>query len=227
MVLREEQHQDLKRVLLEERKRISREIHDSVAQNLSYLIMGLGGLQMSLKSETEVAVLEKKVAELTEVAQEACARLRQCLAELRLPCVFKDSLSVCIQEACADFTRTSGLPVQIHVTVVEEELDYRLKHEVMRIVQEALQNVYKHAGASHVTVECIKQGEHLKIRIVDDGIGFEVENVKQGGYGGKGLGLQIMEERTQALGGYFKIISKPGQGTEVFATIPVHFEKEG
>lgn len=227
MPYRAQVDETIREAVLEECRRISREIHDSIAQSLSYLIIGLGELQLSVKGQAEPGLLEEKVAELTAVAQDSYARLRRYLGELRLPAVCRDPLGLCLQEACEEFARISGVPVTMQVDVVEEELEQPLKHEVLRIVQEALQNIYKHAQASRVTVECSGQGEGLKVRIADDGRGFMLEQVRQDGSKDKSLGLIIMAERARSLGGTLQISSKPSQGTTIEVLIPLGQVRRG
>ncbi|RPJ60942.1 MAG: sensor histidine kinase [Acidobacteria bacterium] len=200
----------------EERRRISRELHDQVGQMLTGLRMELRNLERcrdAPKEEFDACAEDTK-----RVIDETLQCVRDLAMGLR-PSMLDDlGLAPALEWQVRDFTRRSGIPVSLKMD--EETLDLSDEQNtcVYRVVQEALTNCARHASASKVAVHVIRNARLLDVVIGDDGKGFERSN-------GRGLGLLGMEERARELGGSMSIMSQPGRGTIVSLQIPL--EKPG
>jgi two-component system nitrate/nitrite sensor histidine kinase NarX len=196
--------------LLEERNAIARELHDSLAQSLSYLKIQVSRLQ-TLADGTDFAPESRAIiAELREVLNSAYRQLRELIATFRLQMEhlrLEDNL----REAIREFGRRGNLTIQLDLAGWHSALDAHEQLQVMHIVREALNNAVKHARASQIMVRLreMPHGE-VMIEVADNGIGlpepFERDNH---------FGLHIMRERADHLGGMLSLHSRPGDGLQV------------
>jgi two-component system nitrate/nitrite sensor histidine kinase NarX len=196
--------------LLEERNAIARELHDSLAQSLSYLKIQVSRLQ-TLADGTDFAPESRAIiAELREVLNSAYRQLRELIATFRLQMEhlrLEDNL----REAIREFGRRGNLTIQLDLAGWHSALDAHEQLQVMHIVREALNNAVKHARASQIVVRLreMPHGE-VMIEVADNGIGlpepFERDNH---------FGLHIMRERADHLGGMLSLHSRPGDGLQV------------
>jgi PAS domain S-box-containing protein len=198
----------------QEKSRIARELHDELAQSLTALKMDTIWLRDHVRSDDAVA--QEKVAQMLALLDASVAAVRRIAADLR-PLVLDDlGLVPAIEWLAQSFTQRSGVPCDLDV---DESLELQEPYAsgVFRIVQESLANVAKHARASHVHVELRPKGEHLLLRVEDDGIGFRLGAPRRP----QSLGLTGLRERAQLLRGEVRVDSSPGGGTRVEARIPL------
>ncbi len=216
----------------EERRRVSHELHDGPVQQLLFLCRKLDALA-ELGEATEGGSKEgsaafpaggssvelswrEGLAQLRAVAEETAVELRRVSQGLR-PSILDDlGLLTSLKRLLNDFRQHSGISYSLRISGDEVRLDEEVELALYRIAQEALANVGKHAGASHVVVD-IRFGEQIEFKVVDDGKGFHVPISL---IGDRTLGLAGMAERARLVGGELNILSAPGRGTEVGASLP-------
>lgn len=225
-VLRQQQAklEDLTAQLLtaqdDERRRIARELHDDHVQRLAALALDLHQLARSpLKS------VESAKAVITQFAQsvEGLTReLQQVTHQLHPSTLNHLGLEATLHDHVEEFARRTGLQTDVQVHEVPAQLPEVHALCLFRVLQECLQNVRKHAHASRVLVRLIGTGRGVGLCVHDDGRGFDAAQDESGGQ--RGLGLISLEERLQALNGTFRLRTKPGDGTEVHAWLPLEPE---
>jgi len=196
--------------LLEERNAIARELHDSLAQALSYLKIQIGRLQILLDETESVSGIRSIVAELREGLNNAYRQLRELIGTFRLKMDhlrLEDSLAEMVRE----FGRRGQLPVDLDCIGWQCALDPNEQIHVMQIVREALNNAVRHARASRISVRlrCPSDGEAV-IDISDDGIGLPADPERENHFG-----LNIMRERAHRLGGILDLQSPSAGGLRV------------
>lgn len=205
---------------LAERERIAAEMHDGLAQTLGYL---------NLKADQALNSLDKQAAEATRAQlelmqpaiQNAYQTVRNALAGLRDDGLtaggFRDQLKMSV----SDFEEKSSVPAELAlVDDTVEKLSPEGKIQLVRVAQEGLTNVRKHAEASQVKVSLAREGKMATLTIEDDGCGFEPAHPKDDG--AAHLGLKIMRGRVERVGGSLTIQSQAGGGTRVIARVPLN-----
>lgn len=196
--------------VLQERSRLAREIHDGLAQHLAFLKMRVAWLQRASSS-----IETKHLKEVESVLATALAEARQAITTLRA-----DSAATTTAEALAgyaeEFGRASGLDVNLLRDDHLPELGPKVRVELLRIVQESLNNVRKHSGATKVDVTMEVSRGNFVITIRDNGKGFDPSTTPDGHFG-----VAIMRERAESVGGTFRVASVPGRGTQVDVSVPV------
>ncbi len=200
--------------VLEERQRIARELHDSVAQTLGWLGLKLEMLADDMDHHVP-SHLRNDVMTMQQVVREAVYDVRESILALRQDP--RQRLVPAVGAWIADFRRRTGLDVEFRVTDKDIPIPPIVEVEVFRIMQEALTNVRKHAHASHVRVEFHIQRDGIDLTVKDDGRGFVPEAL----HASDRFGLRIMRERAESLGGSFEIFSRPGQGTLIHVHLPL------
>jgi signal transduction histidine kinase len=197
----------------EERKRISRELHDETGQALMVIRLYLGMLDGTVKSDEAKA----KIGELLGVVDRTIEGIRRIIGRLS-PLVLQElGMISAIRKEAKDLTKAAG--VRAHVEIPENfaRLDPVIETAIYRVVQESLHNVAKHAQAQNVEIHLERKGETLKLRIEDDGVGIRaVANPARPTFG-----LAGMQERVSTLGGQMKVTSRPGEGTRISITVPI------
>lgn len=199
----------------DERKRVSRELHDDTAQILFAQILQLG----ALKAFDDPAV-RKTAAALEQQTVEALEGVRRLALELRPPALDDLGLNEALGELCQRFRDTTDLTIELSVRGIRSRLPPETELALYRIAQEAMVNAAKHAKATHIRVELDRGPTDVSLSIRDNGIGFDVDRLGSRDERGLGLGLFGMEERATLLGGTFRVWSQPGSGTDVLAFIP-------
>jgi len=198
---------------IEERTRLARDLHDSVTQTLFGLTLTTEAAARALgQGQLELARIQ--IRDVQETARQALAELRLLVFELRPARLAQEGLTASLQARLEAVEARAGLTTDFVVEgddrlpqIVEVELDW--------IAQEALNNALKHAHAQHISVQLFLLGSPATLTIADDGIGFSPGASHAGG-----LGLRGMAERAARLGGQLTIVSQPGEGTRVQATVP-------
>ena len=178
--------------ILEERRRIARELHDGVAQELAYIVAESSG-------------------SLAAAAERALDESRRAIAALTRP--VDEPLEVALVQAAEEVAGRVGVQLRIDVGK-GAEVSPDEREALIRIVREAITNAGRHGGAENVSVE-LSNGNGTLLRIADDGTGFDTRHTRVGGFG-----LVSMRERTEALGGRFKLSSDAGEGTRIEVHLP-------
>ncbi|MGV6826633.1 MAG: ATP-binding protein [bacterium] len=199
--------------IIEERNSLAHELHDSLAQTLAGLRFQGSMLEDSLKQQLTDETASKDLTRLRSGIDEAHTELRALLTSFRAP-VDQRGLVRALERMLERYGSETGIASYFQPECQPENLDPSEETQMLRIVQEALANVRKHAEAHTVRVllSCRADGA-LMLLIEDDGLGFEEGNRR--GHPGEHIGLSIMEERAQRLGGELKVESEPGEGTRV------------
>jgi signal transduction histidine kinase len=204
---------------VQERERIAREIHDSLAQAVGFLHLRLKTLEDRLGRGSQPPSLAE-LADMRTIAKKAYEDVRQSIFGLRTVASKERGLIPILTEYLRDFSQQSGVQAEfrdgnLQATRFSPEAEVQL----VRVIQEALANVRKHARAHRAWVQFTLDGDMGCVTIADDGIGFRVESMT--GNNGKRFGLRTMRERAEGLGGSLEILSTPGRGTQVVARIPL------
>lgn len=214
----------------EERKRISRDLHDDLCQRLSGMKFQAEALEDDLPPTARRAA--RALRDFRGELERSIGEVRRVSSDLR-PSVLDDfGLVTALRILCKDFEKRHGTPTGFQV---EEGSfagrDPHLEIALYRIAQEALTNVARHAGASSVTLILLREGESLRLAVKDDGKGFDPQDAARVRGPGHGLGLISMRERSELLGGTFSVVSARDRGTTVEVHIPfqesiIHEESE-
>jgi signal transduction histidine kinase len=197
----------------EERRTISRELHDEVGQTLGALLVDLGQLSKLVPSQD--SLLQGQIVRIKSVAETAVKSIRDMALLLRPPMLDDLGLIAALEWQGREISRRGDMEVDIHSEGVAEHLGNEIKICVYRLVQEALNNAATHSGAQRAPVTVVQSGRNIRVEVVDDGNGFAADRVR-------GMGILGMEERVKRLGGTFAIQSEPGKGTSVRAELPLN-----
>jgi two-component system sensor histidine kinase UhpB len=199
----------------EESRRIARELHDEAGQMTTSIHLALAEIGSELP-EGDRGRLET-VHGLLDALEE---RLRRLSHELR-PTILDDlGLRPALEFLTEGFAARTGIASSVEGST-KGRLEPLVETAVYRIVQEALTNIARHAGATHASIRISRQPKTLRCSIRDDGVGMPINRITHGGSGRRGLGLLGIRERLDALGGKFELRSRPGGGTEVFVKVPI------
>lgn len=197
----------------EERRNLSRELHDEVGQAMSAMLVELGRVEAATDKEGRI----ESLASVRHMAERTVGMVRN-MALLLRPSMLDDlGLVAALRWQAREVTRRSGLRVKMVADEITEDLPDAHRTCIYRVVQEALNNCAKHSGAMEVRVVVQRDGDGLSVIVQDDGVGFDPEREK-------GMGLLGMEERVTHLSGRFATESKPGEGTVLRVHIPLPAE---
>jgi len=202
--------------IIEERRRIAREIHDGVAQSLSYLNLKTKSVSDLLTSKDTVQALTE-LNEIREVVQDTYEDIRESIDQLSTE-IRSISILTALGNYVQEFSSNNGIPVEFNVSKPFAQLSPVVELQLLRIAQEALTNVRRHAMASGVELTLNNSGDEVEMIVKDDGKGFKLEELEK--YTPGYHGLNIIKERAEGLGGNFLITTAPGQGTEVKINLP-------
>jgi signal transduction histidine kinase len=197
----------------EERRLISRELHDEVGQALTGVLVEMANLSNLIRNREEAA-LSKKVDEIKRLLEESIGVVRN-MALLLRPSMLDDlGLVPALQWQAREASKRNGLWVMVAAEEVSDELTEDHKTCIYRIVQEALHNIVQHANARNVRITVTQETDRLLLSIQDDGRGFNPPQER-------GMGLIGMEERVSALGGRLVVESASGEGTLLRVALPL------
>jgi signal transduction histidine kinase len=193
----------------DERERLAADLHDSIGGTLAGVVMGLSALQRSMPN----AATREKLADLTRALDRGLAEIRTFSFGLQFPwCEPGGSLEIAIAQFATGFGRRAGLKVSVEVAPLCGALGEGAALALVRVLQEALLNVHRHAMASSVTVSLARYGQAAKLTVQDDGRGMDLRE-------GVGVGLVAMRDRIRRFGGVLQIESGRA-GTTISASVP-------
>lgn len=203
----------------DERRKISRELHDVIAQTLTGISIRLASLNGTGRARNK-RDLDRDIAATQRVVERAVRVVHQFARDLR-PAVLDDlGLIPALHSFMKSFTSRTGIRTYLTAAALAERLDVNRRTILFRVAQEALTNVARHAGASRVDVDIRKLPGWVHMKISDDGRSFDVQRVMHS-QKTKHLGLLGMRERLEMVGGHFDVESAPGKGTTIEAQIPL------
>jgi PAS domain S-box-containing protein len=207
----------LQSVREDEQKRIAREVHDELGQQITGLKMDISWIWKKLATVKGAEIVEERIRETSSLLDSTVKTIRKIASELR-PSVLDDlGVIAALEWQAKEFERRSGIPVTFNTPITQLELEPHVATGIFRLYQEALTNVARHSQATQVNTELSLTKGLATLTITDNGIGFDVN--ESGGR--KTLGLLGMKERALMMSGRLQIKSKPGKGTTVIITIPI------
>jgi signal transduction histidine kinase len=219
-VMQEQLRQLSRQILLaqeEERKEISRELHDVIAQTLTGINVRLAALKKEAALNTQS--LDRNIARTQRLVEKSVDIVHRFARELR-PAVLDDlGLIPALHSFVKTFSKRTHLHVELKAFAGVEQLDIAKRTVLYRVAQESLNNVSRHAKASRVEVSILKQADGIAMHIKDNGKSFQMERVLNA-KGRQRLGLLGMRERVEMVGGTFCVEAAPGQGTTIQVEIP-------
>lgn len=202
----------LLRVQEEERRRISRELHDETGQGLMVIRLYLGMLEAGIRTQGA----QVKIRETLDVVDRTIDGLRRMLARLS-PLVLQElGLIAAIRKEAKDLTKNTGIKARVDVAEDIGRLGADLETAIYRVVQEALHNVAKHSQAKSVWVQMTREDGSVRLLVEDDGVGFVPKTHSRG----KSFGLAGMRERVGTVGGSLRLRSSKGRGTRIEVSVP-------
>ena len=201
-------------ILKQERTRLSRELHDSVSQQLFAAMMILSGLNEQAQKGVIADPFAKQLSTVTEVINTAQSEMRALLLHLRPIELAGKSLRQGIEQLLRELE--TKINIKLTWDIEDVVLQESVENHLFRIMQELLSNTLRHAKASELEVYLHKINSIVTLQVIDDGIGFDVSQEKSASYG-----LKTMRERITAMGGEVKIVSLKGQGTSVEIKVPI------
>jgi len=203
----------LLKVQEEERKRISRELHDETGQALMVIRLYLGMLETAITGRTA----RGKVKETLEVVDRTIEGIRRIIARLS-PLVLQElGLIAAIRKEAKDLARNTGVKARVVMPDSVGRMLPDIEAAIYRVVQEALHNVAKHAKAANVNILVTRESGVVRVLVEDDGIGFSTRSSSSRGHS---FGLAGIKERIAALGGTVRVHSSKGRGTRLEVTVP-------
>jgi two-component system sensor histidine kinase UhpB len=195
----------------EERKRISRELHDGPLQDIAALVLKIEFMRMqsagSERTALELRELQQQVAQLGDKIRLISRNLHPSTLELL-------GLAGALHALCSEFQQ-QGLHVRLHMPEESPRLDEQSRLSLFRIVQEALRNVMRHAGCDSADVQLHQRERNIVLTITDGGLGFDLKRKRSG------LGLISMKERVSLMQGTLDLQSAPGHGTQIRVIVPI------
>jgi two-component system nitrate/nitrite sensor histidine kinase NarX len=203
------------KAILQERIRLAREIHDGLAQTLGFLKLKVSQLRAYLE-QGEIERASQTTQLLHEAISDAYIEARHAIDQLRIS-IYDAPLAELLQETLDEFRESSGIPCEYTVEPTDLRLPVEINAQLVRIVQESLSNVRKHAHAHQVQIQTAIKGDWLILEVRDDGVGFQPEEVSRHSQ----YGLRGMQERAEMIGAELQIISQPNQGATVQIRLPL------
>ena len=207
--------------ILRERQRLSREIHDGTAQTMSALRWQVQLLRRHL---TEKGIDLDETRQLEALAEKAHHDTRESLELLR-NYTGNGSFFPYLKDYLKHLSQDSDIDFRLDIETDELHLEAPVELELLRVCQEAVINIRKHSRAHSAQVKVKTVNNHLEVTIADDGCGFDALALYHDGVEAKGHGLAVMRERAESVGGRLRVLSMPGQGTEVQVEVPSSFHR--
>ena len=215
----EGQEERIQQIIEQERNRLARELHDSVSQQLFAASMMMSAINET-KGQSEDDRETKQLKLVEEMIHQSQLEMRALLLHLRPAALKNKSLPEGIEELLIELSQK--VTMDIKWKVEDFPLDKGVEDHLFRILQESVSNTLRHSKASKFEVLLVKRDDLVILRIVDDGIGFDVKEMKAGSYG-----MQNMHERAVEIGGTLKVVSVKNKGTRLEVKVPVMINGDG
>lgn len=205
----------------DERRRLAREIHDGPAQVLANAVLGLEFVGRSLEASATSGVSQpiEEIDRVKSSMREGLTEIRRFMFDLRPTMLAQRGLSATLEHYLQAFRHLFPGDVSLTLPPTEPRLTTEQELTAFRVIQEGLQNVYRHGRATRTWVRIEVERDFLVVQVRDNGQGFRIENVQASASGG--AGLTGMRERAEQIGGRLTIVSAPGEGTVVTLLIPL------
>ncbi|PIK32572.1 sensor histidine kinase, partial [Bacillus siamensis] len=205
-------------VITEERQRLARDLHDAVSQQLFAISMMTSAVLEQVKDADDKIV--KRIRMVEHMAGEAQNEMRALLLHLRPVTLEGKGLKEGLIELLKEFKAKQ--PLDIEWDISDTGVSKGVEDHLFRIVQEALSNVFRHSKATKVTVRLGAKHQKLQLKVIDNGAGFTMDQVKASSYG-----LHSIKERASEIGGIAEIISVKGKGTQIDVKVPIYEKTKG
>lgn len=199
-------------LIVSERSRIARELHDTLIQGFSGITMGLQALSGRIQNQAEKATLQDIISDAATCLRET----RQSVAGLRA--VAGSGLAAALDRAVREITETKPVQTKLNLAGISRQLAPETEYQVLRIVREAVNNAVKHAQANHIEVTLEPRPGAVAITVKDDGSGFSRDDAANPGPGH--YGIIGMKERASQIGATLDLVTQPGAGTAITLTLP-------
>ncbi|RVU70974.1 MULTISPECIES: sensor histidine kinase [Lactobacillus] len=199
----------------DERKRISQDLHDSIAQGIYSAIRGLRRLEDDNLPDSERQYLNSMVeAQLDDTLHE----VKTMALDIRPTVLDSFGLSAAIRALVKRSIENTGIEIDFIDHAQTDHLPKKMQNVLYRVTQESINNALKHANPNEISIVLVSHDHFIKLEVIDDGVGFDYH---AGQFNGHSLGLMNMDERVRALNGFFNIESAPGKGTTVSVKFPI------
>jgi two-component system NarL family sensor kinase len=199
----------------EERNRLAREIHDTLAQGLAAITLQLETADVLLQSGPDTGRAQHAVQQALHLARNNLEEARRSVMDLRAAPLEGRSLAEALQNLVDNLNRSGNVEMRFEASGGDRSLPVRVEAGLYRMAQETLANILQHAGARHATLHLVNQPEKVRLEIEDDGHGFDPQQVPEGRFGLVGL-----NERAHLLGGSLHLQSS-AQGTQIIVEVPL------
>ncbi|MEM7117777.1 MAG: sensor histidine kinase [Chloroflexota bacterium] len=203
--------------VLHERQRLAREIHDTLAQGFTSIVMHLEAAEQALPND--IATTQRHLSQARQTARDSLGQARYVVEDLRPQVLERAPLHEAIQRIAADWNRQSGVQTEVVVTGDIQSLHPEVEVTLLRVTQEALSNIRQHAHATTVSITLTYLDDLVILDIQDDGVGLPTSTTSPSAKGG--YGLIAMHERVQELAGSLQIESEPNEGTTIAVSLPI------
>lgn len=207
----EEREKGLQEVVMQERNRLARELHDSVSQQLFAASMMMSAINETNPPDDEQ--IKKQLVLVEGMIHQSQLEMRALLLHLRPVALKGSTLQEGIEELL--FELMEKVPIEVTKQIENFSIIKGIEDQLFRIIQESISNTLRHAKATKLHVMLIERDQYIILRVIDNGVGFDMDNVRTGSYG-----LQNMKERAYEIGGTYKMISLPNQGTRLEIKVP-------
>jgi len=199
----------------DERRRLSRELHDDITQRLAFISIALG--RLAQETPDSLAPARDTLRELQAQALEASNEVRRLSHGLHPSAIEDLGLSTALEEFCEEYQKVHGVQVKYEGLPEDSQLEQNIATTLYRVMQESLRNAVRHGRATEVQVTLTLASGALQLRVKDNGAGFASETTRIK----SGLGVVSMRERIRLVHGTLTVSSQPGQGTEIIVTVPL------
>ena len=197
-----------------ERKRIAQDLHDGLGALLSTVQMHFNSITEEIKKLNELDIYSTA----NTLLDEACQEVRKIAHNMMPGTLLKLGLIAALKDLCNKIMISNNLKIDFHAFNMEDRLDETVEITIYRLVQEALNNIIKHAKAKEVIVQLSRQEDSISITVEDDGVGFYVSEAKAK----NGMGIRNLDSRVKYLDGELEINSEPGKGTSINIELPIN-----
>src|SRR5690625_2676193 len=207
----EEREKGLQEVVMQERNRLARELHDSVSQQLFAASMMMSAINETNPPDDEQ--IKKQLVLVEGMIHQSQLEMRALLLHLRPVALKGSTLQDGVEELLIELMEK--VPIEVTKQIENFPIIKGIEDQLFRIIQESISNTLRHAKATELHVMLIERDQYIILRVMDNGIGFDMDKVRTGSYG-----LQNMKERAYEIGGTYKMISLPNQGTRLEIKVP-------